>query len=199
MKIRELYLILILVALSACSMSEKKTDPDDIKEDRIVGEALPSWVDDNGIMNGRLVAVGYSEMAISRSPMFVEKAALMDGETKLIADAPHDFRVITQNSLTGAGIESSEFVQVQTSLKEVLGVRGFKHHEKTCRKLVRYTLHNEQNVLRGCWYRVSADVAKLQEAYRFILAKKYGQGKADKFNDLMKQELKSINDHERFD
>lgn len=165
----------------------------------ILGGELPSWTNDNGIDGDRLVSVGYAEMTVRKSPHYVEKAALMDGETKLLADAPQDFRVITQNSLTGAGIDSSEFVEIQTRLKEVLGVRGFKHHQKVCRKLVRYTENNKKNVMRGCWYRVSADLNKLQDAYKYILAKKYGQGKAGKFDNLMEQELKKINNHKRFD
>ncbi|MBH46590.1 MAG: hypothetical protein CME71_00305 [Halobacteriovorax sp.] len=183
----------------SCSSGGKNSSVDEIKDDEIVGKDVPSWTEDNGIISGRLVAVGYSEMAVSKSPRFVEKAALMDGETKLLADAPQDFRILTQNSLTGAGIESSEFVQIQTSLKEVMGVEGFKRHEKTCRKIVRYTESNDRNILRGCWYRVSADLNKLQEAYRYILEKKYGRGKADKFKELMGQEIDKINDHKKFD
>lgn len=169
-----------------------------MKEDVTLGGELPEWTNDNGIDGDRLVAVGYSEMTVRKSPTYIEKAALMDGETKLLADAPQDFRVITQSALTGAGIDSSEFVEIQTRLKEVLGVRGFKHHQKLCRKIVRYTESNKKNVMRGCWYRVSADLSKLKDAYKYILAKKYGQGTAGKYDNLMSKELKKINDHKRF-
>lgn len=197
--------LMVITLIVGCASQTNSVSPEsknsslNVKEDVTLGGELPEWTNDNGINGDRLVAVGYSEMTVSKSPHYVEKAALMDGETKLLADAPQDFRVITQNALTGAGIDSSEFVEIQTRLKEVLGVRGFKHHQKECRKLVRYTENNKKNVMRGCWYRVSADLGKLQEAYKYILAKKYGQGKAGKFDNLMEQELKKINNHKRFD
>lgn len=137
-------------------------------------------------------------MSANKSPYYIAKAALMDGETKLLSEAPSDVRIITQNALTGADIDSSEFFQMQTKLQEVLGVQSFKSHQQTCRKIVRYG-ETSISIVRGCWYRVSASIVQLKKAYAFTLAKKYGQGKANKFQKIMDQELNKINNHRRYD
>lgn len=164
----------------------------------MVGDELPSWVDRVGVDDGRVYIVGYSEMSADKSPHYVKKAALMDGEVRLLSDAPSDFRVLTQNALTGAGLESSEFFQIQTKLQEVFATEGFKGHQNTCRKIARYG-ETQVRVVRGCWYRVSADLVQLKKAYAFTLAKKYGAGRANKFQKLMEQEINNINNHKRFD
>ena len=168
------------------------------REDEVIGDSLPSWVEENGIEDGRLNVVGYSEMSADKSPHYIKKVALMDGETKLLSDAPSDFRILTQNALTGAGIDSSEFYQIQTKLQEVFAVTGFKTNKATCRKIKRYG-ETKISLVRGCWVQVSASVIKLQQAYANTLAIKYGQGQVNQFKNLMNQELNKINNHRRYD
>src|SRR5690606_31270714 len=204
MKMKAVVTTLILTTLmTACSSQtrsakvESKNSSVRVKEDEAIGKELPDWVNRNEVKDGRVYVVGYSEMSADKSPYHVTKAALMDGEIKLLSDAPADIRVMTQNSLTGAGIDSSEFFEIQTKLKEVFAVEGFKQHENTCRKIVRYG-ETQVRAVRGCWYRVSADLMHMKKAYAFTLSLKYGQGKASKFESLMQQEIEKINDHKRY-
>lgn len=165
----------------------------------MIGKELPSWVSqEHVIRDGRLYLVGYAEMSADRNEYYITKAALMDAEVKLIADAPTEFRVITQNALTGAGIESSEFSQIQTKLQEVIGLTGFKNHEHTCRKMVRYG-ESRTSVSRACWYQASVSLNELRKAYFMTMKSKYGEDKTHKFDDLMKQELEKINNNRRFE
>lgn len=164
----------------------------------MIGPSLPSWVEEKPfIKDDRLNVVGRSEMSADRNEYFIAKAALMDAEVKLIYDAPTEFRVLTQNSLTGAGIDSSEYVQIQTSLREVVGLTGIKQGESTCRKYIRYG-ESRTSVTRICWHQASVNITELRKAYLMTLRMKYGDDKANKFDDLMKQELDKINDNQRF-
>lgn len=191
--------LLVLASCSSNSLStkDKETLGDSVLEDKTIGDTLPSWTKFEGIKDARLYGIGYSEMSLDRSEHYVSKAALMDAEVKLISDAPSDFRVLTQNALTGAGIESSDFMQIQTKLQEVIGATGFKAHETTCRKIIRYQ-ESQSKVMRGCWYQVSVNVVDLKKAYQLTLEKKYGVGKAAKFDNLMNAELEKIDNNDRF-
>lgn len=192
----------LALSLAACSTSkvkesEKTALSNAEREDKIIGGDLPEWAEQSGIVDGRLFEVGYAEMPLDKAEHFIKKAALMDAEVKLLSEAPTDFRVITQNALTGAGIDSSEFYQIQTSLKEAIGVTSLKSHKSTCRKIVR-NLESSSTVMRGCWYQASVGTADLRKAYQLTLQKKYGVGVANKFDNLMKSELDKINDQGRF-
>lgn len=165
----------------------------------MIGKELPSWTSEQeSFRDGRVYFVGYSEMSADKSDHHIAKAALMDAEVKLISEAPTEIRVITQNALKGAGVDSSEFVQIQTSLREVIGLSGAKPHESTCRKFVRYG-ESRNNITRACWHRASISQESLRKAYLMTMKAKYGDEKAHKFDDLMKDELKKINDNRRFD
>jgi hypothetical protein len=64
--------------------------------------------------------------------------------------------------------------------------------------MVRY-LENSKKIMRSCWYRASLDVNELREAIKLTLAKKYGIGKANKFDEVMKKELEKIDDINLFE
>jgi hypothetical protein len=165
----------------------------------MIGEKLPEWIaQEESIKDGRLYLVGYSEMSADKSEHYISKAALMDAEVKLISEAPSEMRVITQNSLTGAGVDSSEYMQIQTKLQEVVGLMGFKSHESTCRKMLRFG-ESRNSVSRACWHRASVSLTDLRKAYHLTMQKKYGDAKATKFDDLMKKEIDTINNAKRFD
>lgn len=165
----------------------------------MVGPSLPDWTSQkHDIKDNRLYLTGYAEMSADRSEHYIAKAALMDAEVRLIQDAPSEIRVITQNSLTGAGIDSSEFMQIQTKLQEVIGLTGLKSHEYTCRKWVRYG-ESKTSVNRACWYQASVSLSDLRKAYLMTMQAKYATDKVTKFDDLMKQEIDKINDNRRFD
>jgi len=164
-------------------------------DDKVYGDPLPEWTKFQGVRDGRVYLVGYSEQSINKSEHFTKKAAVMDGEVRLIQDAPSDLRVLTQNALTGAGLESSEFMQIQSKLSEVIGAQSFKTHDEACRKILRH-MESQSAVMRGCWVSVSANLMDLQKAYQLTLARKYGVVTASKFDDLMKKELGAITNSE---
>ena len=149
------------------------------------------------VTNNRLNVVGYAEMSADKNSYYIAKAALMDAESKLISDAPSDFRIITQNALTGAGIDSAEFMQIQTKLQEVIGLGSLRPEQYTCRKFLRYG-ESSNRITRACWYQASVNVFEVKKAYTMTLRAKYGDQKANKFDDLMSDELKRINDKDRF-
>ncbi len=192
-----LSIVMLSILITACASQTRqakvgsKTSSALVKADEVIGDELPEWTDKSGITDGRLYVVGYSEMSADKSPHYIKKAALMDGEVRLLSDAPSDFRVLTQNALKGAGVESSEFFQIQTKIQEVFAAEGIRDHESTCRKIARYG-ETQVRVVRGCWYRVSADVYKLKKAYMYTLAQKYGQEKSKKFDKLMDQEITKL-------
>ena len=170
-----------------------------IQEDKMIGESLPSWTSqESDIKDGRLYLTGTAEMSADKNEQHVAKAALMDAEVRLVADAPAEIRVITQNSLTGAGIDSSEYMQIQTKLQEVVGLTGLKSHEYTCRKMIRYG-ESRTNVNRKCYYQASVSLADLRKAYLMTMKLKYAEDKVVKFDNLMKDELDKINNNKRFD
>lgn len=178
---------------------QKVTESPLVQEDQMVGKDLPSWATQiESIRDGRLYMVGYSEMSADKSEHYISKAAFMDAEMKLLSESPTDIREITQNALTGSGMDSSDFVQIQTKLKELVGMKGAKPHEHTCRKFVRYG-ESRTVVNRACWYQASISLGSFREAYMLTMQKKYGDKKAHQFDDLMKQEINKINDGQRFE
>lgn len=195
---------LSLLLLVSCTTSpyrkqieqQQEIVEDTIKQDKITGGDLPSWVYKNGIENGHVYVVGKAEFDVNKSPFYVEKAAVMDGETRLISDAPSDFRVLTQNAITGAGIDSSEFYQIQTKLQEVVGLTGIKYHadKMECRKVIRYGIMSTA-VTRACWTMVSVPLINLTKAYERTIALKFGTYKANRFMNQMQQELDKINNN----
>lgn len=196
-------LLLLPFLLVGCGSNQKsqtqKLEALAVQEDKIMGDSLPDWVSENETMaDGRIYNVGYAEMSADKSEVHIKKAALMDAEVKLISEAPADFRVLTQNALVGAGIDSSEYMQIQTKLQELIGAGGFKTHESTCRKIIRYG-ETSNRVVRGCYQRASTSVSELRKAIFFTLSKKYGDGKAKRFDNLMEKELDKIDDQKRFD
>lgn len=164
----------------------------------MAGNALPSWTSKTHyVTNNRLHAVGYAEMSADKNSYYIAKAALMDAEAKLLSEAPTEMRIITQNALTGAGIDSSEFMQIQTKLQEVIGLTSLKPGEYTCRKFLRYG-ETSNRMTRACWYQSSVNVFEVKKAYTMTLRAKYGDQKANKFDNLMSDELKRINNKDRF-
>lgn len=192
-------LIILAVTLFSCSSNLKSPNNESlVKDDKMIGDSLPSWTSqDSDVKDGRLYLTGYSEMSADKNPTYISKAALMDAEVRLISDAPAEIRVVTQNALTGAGFDSSEFFQIQTKLQEVVGLMGFKSHESTCRKFIRYG-ETTSNVTRGCWMQASVSLIDLRKAYLMTMKLKYSEDKVTKFDDLMKQELEKINSIDRF-
>lgn len=164
----------------------------------MAGKELPSWTSQTHyVTNNRLHIVGYAEMSADKNSYYIAKAALMDAEAQLISDAPSEIRIVTQNALTGAGIDSAEFMQIQTKLQEVIGLESLRAEKHTCRKFLRYG-ESSNRITRACWHQASVDVFKVKKAYTMTLRAKYGDQKANKFDDLMSDELKRINDKDRF-
>lgn len=163
----------------------------------MIGESLPAWTNQNLLLeSGKIYAVGYAEMSADRSPHYVSRAATVDAERQLLSDAPADFRVIAQNAMHGAGVDSADFHEITTSLREVFTVQSIRTEDVECRRYIRYG-ETQDRMLNACWVKVSASAASLQEAYRRTLAIKYGIGTANEFSDLMQDELERINDHRR--
>jgi len=194
--------IMILTTFISCGTTNRNTEAissqqemieEVTKEDKMIGPVLPSWTRKSGIANGMVYAIGKAEFDVNKSEYYVEKAATMDGEIKLLTDAPSDVRVLTQNALTGAGIDSAEFFQIQTKLQEVVGLTGIRHSEEhiTCRKMIRYD-DMFARVTRSCWVQVSIPLKELVVAYRRTLALKFGTYKANEFKDLMMDQIDKI-------
>jgi len=197
-----LTLSLLLMVLVGCStnpiqrniIAQQEIIEATIKEDKIIGDSLPSWTRKSGIENGMVYVVGVAEFDANKSPFYIQKAAQMDAETKLLSDAPADFRVITQNAMTGVGIDSAEYYQVQTKLQEVIGLVGIKIDQDkiTCRKMIRYG-NLSTRLTRVCYVQAFISAQQLAKAYKRTLALKFGEYKANEFKNLMNQELKQIN------
>jgi len=123
----------------------------------------------------------------------VEKAALADGESKLVSEAPTDFRSIVQTAMSSTEGNNVEFSQIDTKLRRVRGLTGIKYHndKMTCRKIVRYgtfaTLLDRQ-----CWAVVSVPIESLKEAYARTIREIYGDKKATEFNQRMNDEIKKM-------
>jgi uncharacterized protein YlbG (UPF0298 family) len=188
-----------MVNLISCSSNQisnsiqdqREAIEENVREDKIVGKDLPDWVHKSGIENGKVFTVGVAEMRSNKSPVHITKAAVMDGETKLLSDAPADFRIVTQNAMNGAGIDSNEFYQIQTKIQEVVGLVGLKTNSEkiTCRKIIRYGAIST-DVNRICYVQVYIPVRELMKAYKRTLALKFGQGVSERFQDKMEEELK---------
>jgi len=201
---KKLILILLVITIQSCSTSQVTKNvnaqyqniEETVREDKIIGDSLPSWVKKSGIENGIVYTVGQAEFSANKSPLYVEKAAIMDAEIKLISDAPADVRVLTQNALNGANIDSSEFYQIQTKLQEVVGLSGVKVDQEkvTCRKIIRYG-EMSAKVVRSCWVQAHISLSNLSKAYERTLALKFGNYKADQFRKLMQKEIERINNN----
>jgi hypothetical protein len=195
-------MLLALALVTSCAtnyvrdqiVTEQEVIEDTIKKDKIIGGDLPSWIKKSGIENGMVYVVGKAEFGANKSPFYVEKAAAMDAEMSLFSDAPTDVRMLTQNALTGTGIDSAEFYQIQTKLQEVVGVTGIKldSEKVVCRKIIRYG-ELSSRLTRACWVQAHIPVKELVKAYRRTLALKFGKYKANEFKDRMNDELKRIN------
>ena len=195
---------MLLGLLASCStnpikqaaVAQQEIVEDTIKEDKMFGGSLPSWVRRSGIETGMVYTVGKAEFDANKSPFYVEKAAQMDAESRLISDAPTDFRILTQNAMTGAGIDSAEFYQIQTKLQQVVGLTGIKVDQDkiTCRKFIRYG-NLSTRVTRACFVQAFIPVKELMKAYQRTLALKFGDYKAGEFKNLMQQELERVTDN----
>lgn len=164
----------------------------------MIGDNLPGWTTkESRIENNRLYYIGFSEMSADKNDYYIAKAALMDAEVKLISVAPSDFRVLTQNVLTEAGMDSSAFNQIQTKLQELVGLTGVEPHQYTCRKFVKHG-ETTSRISKACWYEASVNLGELRKSISMTLRRKYGDEKATKFDDLMQKELDSINNLDRF-
>lgn len=199
---KNLATLLALLVVTSCAtnhvkdqiVTEQEVIEDTIKEDKIIGGSLPSWTRKSGVENGMVYVVGKAEFGANKSPFYVEKAAQMDAEMSLFSDAPADVRILTQNALTGAGIDSAEFYQIQTKLQEVIGVTGIRidSEKVVCRKIIRYG-ELSSRLTRACWVQAHIPVKELVKAYRRTLALKFGEYKANEFKDRMDDELQRIN------
>ena len=198
MKYIIIFLMIVIVGCSSNPMIKQAEMQHDaieslVKEDRIIGDSLPDWVNKSGIENGMVYVVGQAEFNVDKSPLYVRKAATMDAEVKLISDAPSDVRILTQNVLSGIGVDSSEFHQIQTKLQTVIGLNGIKINQEkmTCRKIVRYGSMSAY-VVRSCWVQASVPLNKLMKAYQRTLQMKFGEYKARQFGKLADKELNRI-------
>jgi len=201
---KTLIILLLATMFASCATNyrqqlvenQQELIEDTVKEDKIIGGELPSWTNKSGIENGIIYVVGKAEMDANKSEFFIEKAALMQAEMNLLTDAPTDVRILTQNALTGSGIDSSEFYQIQTKLQEVVGLTGIRHSsERTvCRKVIRYG-NLGANLTRSCWVQVQIRAKDLVKAYERTLALKFGTFKANQFKNLMEKEINKINNN----
>ena len=185
---------------SACATSEKQEYRDAVSEmveaDRYVDEDenLPDLSRFKiGMSNGRVYSRGEAELPINNSRSTVERAAIMDGETKLLSEAPSDFRILTQNALTSAGVDAGEFYQIQSKIQTVVGVTGISYDARKtmCKKLIKNDGF-ETNVSRVCWVQVHIPLNELIKAYKRTLALKFGQNVAEQFKAKMDNEVKKL-------
>ena len=193
-------LILLLCLIQSCASSKKQEHRDAISEmvqsDRYVDEAenLPDLSRFKiGMHGNRLYARGEAELSIKNSRSTVERAAIMDGETKLLSEAPSDFRILTQNALTSAGVDANEFYQIQTKIQTVVGLTGINYDARKtmCKKLIKNDGY-DTSVSRTCWIQVHIPLSELVKAYRRTLALKFGQSVGDEFKKKMDNELKKL-------
>ena len=197
-------MLLALALVTSCAtnhlkdqiVTEQEIVEDTYKEDKILGDSLPSWTRKSGIENGMVYVVGKAEMGKDRSPFYVEDAARMKAEMRLFSDAPADIRILAQNAMTGVGIDSAEFYQIQTKLQTVVGVTGMKFDSDkvTCRQIIRYGELSTRRT-RACWVQAHIPVTELVKAYRRTLALQFGEYKASEFKNKMDDELKKINNN----
>jgi hypothetical protein len=117
---------MLSILITACASQTRqasvgsKTSSALVKADEVIGDKLPAWTDKSGIADGRLYVVGYSEMSADKSPHYIKKAALMDGEVRLLSDAPSDFRVLTQNALRGQALNRLSSFRYRQRFKKCL-------------------------------------------------------------------------------
>lgn len=200
----KMVLIFLLLMFMGCSSNnlvnktllEREAIEDMTQEDKIIGDTLPSWVNKSGIENGQSYAVGNAEFSADANPAYVKRAAIMNGEGKLLSDAPTDFRILAQSAMTGAGIDDNEFFEIQTKLKEVVGLSGIYHNQErtTCRKILRYG-ELSTRLVRSCWVQVSVSTRELSKAYQRTIALKYGGKAANKFGKIMEKELDRVDNN----
>ena len=202
---KKITMICIFVVATACSSGKKTMLGDQrveveesVKEDKIHGDPLPDWANASGIENGRVFTVGVASFPAEKAQILVEKAALLDGETKLLSDAPTDFRSLAQSSLNSSTSTTVEFSQIDTRLKTVKGLTGIKYHDDklTCRKIVRYGTYATV-IDRQCWAMVSVPIQSLKAAYERTIQELYGDKTAEKFSTRMDEELKKIDGNKK--
>ena len=134
----KMIMILLFLVLVGCSSNdlvnktlfEREAIEDMTQEDKIIGDTLPSWVNKSGVENGQSYAVGNAEFSADANPAYVKRAAIMLAAGKVVSDAPTDFRILAQSAMTGAGIDDNEFFEIQTKLKEVVGLSGIYHNQE---------------------------------------------------------------------
>ena len=79
--------IIMLLTFVNCSTTNSKFEQvlsqqefleDTIKEDKIIGQELPSWIKKSGIENGIVYTVGKAEFDVNKSKYYVQKAAIYE-------------------------------------------------------------------------------------------------------------------------
>ncbi len=189
--------VLLVMIMVGCASSPKQEAKEDMinavqKDTYLLDEEvpLPSWVHEAGFKDGYMVAVGTAEGPAEQSPIYLRRAAMMDGQSQLFSKAPHEYREAVQNAVEGSGLN---FQSVQTKLLRLTGVSGvhFPPDKGFCHKAMRDT-GDYIAVKRVCYQQTVVPIAAMNKTIERTIAQYYTPSKSNEFNTLMNNEMKDI-------
>ena len=189
--------VLSLILIMGCASSPRQETKEDminaLKQDTYMldeEEKLPSWVNEAGLKDGFLVAVGAAEGNAEQSPIYLRRAAMMDAESQLFSKAPHEYREAVQSAVEGSGLS---FQSVQTKLLKLSGVSGISYPPENsfCHKAVRDT-GDYIAVKRICYQQAVILITSMNRAIERTIAQFYTPSKGDNFIKLMTNEMDNV-------
>jgi hypothetical protein len=192
-------LVWAAVHFTGCSSNQIKSDKDyqvaAVGMDRQVNpeEKLPDWINVQGIQGSNMVSVGIAEANSDASPIYLRRAAMLDGESQLFQRAPHEYREMVQNAIEGMGIDAQQFKSIQTKLLRLSGVSGVTYpmDKSLCTKMARDN-GDMIKVTRVCYQQAVVPLDAMNKTIERTIAQFYGGEKSKEFTTLMNQELNKI-------
>ena len=156
-----------------------------LKEDEY-SESLPAWVDKEGLHGQFVYAVGEVEGEVNQRNT-LEKIARHDAEMKLLQGMPKNVQRITQRALS---LDSNEFNELELSVGSIIGAEGITSSRRfsKCIKVKRADEYGYEIKLT-CYQQAFMPAKKLKEAINRTIKLKYGEEKANKFNQILEEEL----------
>jgi hypothetical protein len=183
-------ILILLIGLTGCSSTgEKHGGIGDLgKDDQMLGDPLPEWVDFEGMKNGYIYAIGEAEYDAEKSPTMVKEAAQHNAKMRIVERMPTDYKSVVIRSISDAS--NGEFNKVEVSKADLQGMSGVSISRRftTCRKIVRHTKYDKE-LKRTCFVRASVPIKNFNEAVVRTVKNKYGDDVSSKFEKALQRNI----------
>lgn len=158
-----------------------------------IPEQIPQWTTEEGIQGMNMVSVGVAEGDSDASPIYLNRAAMIDAESQLFQRAPHEYRESVQHAMEGMRIDQSHFQSIQTKLLRLSGVSGIHYplDKSYCTKVARDN-GDFIKVTRVCYQQAVILLDAMNKTIERTFQQYYGQANTAEFKKRLDHEINKI-------